>query len=248
MSNDPLSLAQELVHVTRLLEDDDLPGALGRYVDRVVRTVPGCDHALITVITENGTETVAGATVPGLADGWVEPTDLPNPIGEVLTHREPRRLADIRTENRWPEFASRAVRSGYLSALALPLAAVSEPSAAMTLLSRSPDQFADTTYDVALLFVLHAGVLFDNVSLYNDSQSMVRNLRSALVTRSTIGQAQGLVMRRRQVGADHAFDLLKKASQNRNVKLRELAASLVTAHEERRLDAELREAGLLGRA
>ncbi|MBO0852123.1 MAG: GAF and ANTAR domain-containing protein [Pseudonocardia sp.] len=226
------------------MEDDDLPGALNRYVDRVVRTVPGCDHALITVSTPNGTETVAGASLPGLADGWVEPTDLPNPIGEVLTYREPRRLADLGTDRRWPEFAARAVGSGFRSALALPIAAVTEPSAAMTLLSREPDRFADTTYDVVMLFVVHAGVVFDNVSLYNDSRSMLRNLRAALVTRSTIGQAQGLLMRRHGLSAGRSFDLLRKASQERNVKLRDLAESLVTAHDEHRLDAALREAGL----
>jgi hypothetical protein len=247
VSDKLLSLAQELAEVTRMVEDDDLPGALNRYVDRVVRTVPGCDHALITVSTPSGTETVAGASVvPGLADGWVEPTDMPNPIGEVLTYREPRRLADIRTDRRWPEFAARAMLSGFRSALALPLAATTEPSAAMTLLSRQPDQFADTTYDVVMLFVVHAGVVFDNVSLYNDSRSMLRNLRAALSTRSTIGQAQGLVMQRCKLTAESSFKLLRSASQNRNVKLRDLAGSLVTAHDEHRLDAALREAGLLG--
>jgi GAF domain-containing protein len=245
VSDKLLSLAQELAEVTRLVEDDDLPGALNRYVDRVVRTVPGCDHALITVRTPDRTETVAGASVPGLADGWVEPTDLPNPIGEVLAYREPRRLADLGTDRRWPEFAARAMGSGFRSALALPLAAVSEPSAAMTLLSREPNQFADTTYDVALLFVVHAGVVFDNVSLYNDSQSMMRNLRAALITRSTIGQAQGLLMQRRGLTAGNSFDLLRKASQERNVKLRDLAGSLVAAHDQRRLDAAMRAAGLL---
>lgn len=245
MRDELLSLAQELAEVTRLVEDDDLPGALNRYVDRMVRTVPGCDHALITISTPSGTETVAGASVPGLADAWVEPTDLPNPIGEVLAYREPRRLANLGSDRRWPEFAARAMDSGFRSALALPITAVTEPSAAMTLLSREPDRFADTTYDVAMLFVVHAGVVFDNVSLYNDSRSMLRNLRAALVTRSTIGQAQGLLMRERGLTADRSFDLLRKASQDRNVKLRDLAGSLVTAHDERRLDAALREAGLL---
>src|SRR5262249_31209507 len=156
-----------------------------------------------------GIETVAGAVHLDRLDGWVDPTDLPSPIGEVLTYREPRRLADIRLERRWPEFAAPANRAGYLSALVPPLAPGLRPSAAMTLLSREADGFADTTYDLALLFVMHAGVVFDNVSLYHDSQSMVRNLRAALITRSTIGRAQGLLMHMWSCDVQTAFDALR---------------------------------------
>lgn len=42
-----------------------------------------------------------------------------------------------------------------------------------------------------------------------------------------IGQAQGLLMARLGIGPDEAFALLVRASQDRNIKLRELARSLV---------------------
>ncbi|MDT7661601.1 MAG: hypothetical protein QOD04_1157, partial [Pseudonocardiales bacterium] len=44
VSTDLQTLAQELAEITRLVEDDDLDSTLRRYVDRVVRTVDGCDH------------------------------------------------------------------------------------------------------------------------------------------------------------------------------------------------------------
>jgi hypothetical protein len=107
VENDLLTLAQELAEITRLVEDDDLETALARYVSRVVRTVPGCDHATVTVDTIAGPETVTGASEPLLAYLPGELPRAPSPVLEVLSFREPRRLADIEADDRWPQFAKR---------------------------------------------------------------------------------------------------------------------------------------------
>lgn len=52
-------------------------------------------------------------------------------------------------------------------------------------------------------------------------------LREAMESRTVIGQAQGLLMARRGIGADEASGLLVQESQARNLKLREVAQSLV---------------------
>ncbi len=52
-------------------------------------------------------------------------------------------------------------------------------------------------------------------------------LREAMEGRAVIGQAQGLLMAEHGITAAEAFDLLVKASQNSNVKLRDIAAQLV---------------------
>lgn len=240
-----MSLGQELAEIARLVEDDDLESTMRRYVERIVRTVPGCDHAMITVGTSGGPETVAGRIEPDLLQGRVDQAFPANPVVDVLEFREPRRLTDVESDKRWPDFAARMADAGFRSALVLPLAATSESSAAMTLLSKEPDEFADTSFDLVMLFALHAGVAFDNVSLYHDSTSLVERLRSALRTRSTIGQAQGLLMLRYTYPSDRAFEALKVASQHRNIKLRDVASALVEAHDGQRLDAVLAEYGLV---
>ena len=57
------------------------------------------------------------------------------------------------------------------------------------------------------------------------------NLRHALVTRELVGQAQGILMEREHITADQAFGILRRASQNLNVKLREVAQDLVDTGE-----------------
>jgi AmiR/NasT family two-component response regulator len=54
-------------------------------------------------------------------------------------------------------------------------------------------------------------------------------LQQALESRDVIGQAKGLLMTRHAVTADVAFEMLRRASQDTNVKLRELAKKLVVS-------------------
>lgn len=242
---DMLTLAQELAEITRLVEDDDLETTLQRYVDRVVRTVDGCHHASITIDSKAGPETVAGGSESLLAYSSGQDGSEPSLILEVLRYREPRRLPDVATDERWPEYGARMAKAGYHSALALPLDTRTEPAAAFVLFSREPDRFADTSYDLVLLFALQAGVVFDNASLYQDSQNLVRHLREALGTRSVIGQAQGVLMHRHGYDTQAAFTALRTASQNHNTKLREVARILVEAQVEEDLDPVLDRFGLL---
>lgn len=244
---DLLTVGQELAEIMRLVDSDDLETTLRRYVTRVKRTVPGCDHACITVATPSGgAETVAGVEEPLLVYRADERPADPSPILDAITFREPRHLADIDSDRRWPAFAASMREAGYRSAIALPLDSGHEPSAVFAMFSRKPDQFADTSYDLVLLFVTYAGVAFDNANLYHDSKTLVGNLRTALVTRSTIGQAQGLIMRARGLPADEVVAALKDASQRHNVKLRDLARELVESHDRQCLDDTLARFGLAG--
>ena len=52
----------------------------------------------------------------------------------------------------------------------------------------------------------------------------VDGLQEALLSRDIIGQAKGILMERLHLTADLAFEQLRMASQQHNIKLRELAA------------------------
>ena len=55
----------------------------------------------------------------------------------------------------------------------------------------------------------------------------VAQLRTAMASRAGIEQAKGILMQRRNASAEEAFDVLRRASQDLNVKLRDVAAWLV---------------------
>jgi AmiR/NasT family two-component response regulator len=60
-----------------------------------------------------------------------------------------------------------------------------------------------------------------------DARELAENLRLALVSRRSIDRAIGIVMAKAGLDQDQAFDLLVKASQQANVKLRDLATDMV---------------------
>jgi len=61
----------------------------------------------------------------------------------------------------------------------------------------------------------------------DEAAARAGGLQAALITREVIGQAQGILMERERISADQAFDLLRRASQHLNVKLRDVAQELV---------------------
>ena len=54
-------------------------------------------------------------------------------------------------------------------------------------------------------------------------------LRSSIESRAVIDQALGVIMATEHCAQDRALALLKSISQNNNVRLRDLAASIVTS-------------------
>jgi AmiR/NasT family two-component response regulator len=54
-------------------------------------------------------------------------------------------------------------------------------------------------------------------------------LRSSMVSRAVIDQALGVIMATERCPQDRAFAVLKTVSQNTNVKIRDLAATIVTS-------------------
>jgi ANTAR domain len=74
--------------------------------------------------------------------------------------------------------------------------------------------------DLAQAFAHHASLAL-GAAMERD------NLNRAVAARHRVGLAQGILMTRRQLAADQAFALLKRESQNTNVKLRTIAQRVI---------------------
>ncbi|HJZ06726.1 MAG TPA: ANTAR domain-containing protein, partial [Trebonia sp.] len=66
-----------------------------------------------------------------------------------------------------------------------------------------------------------------NARRYAKARTLAEHLHKALDSRALIDQAIGIVMSRRGIGAEQAFDELSRESQNNNIKLRDLAGRIV---------------------
>lgn len=80
---------------------------------------------------------------------------------------------------------------------------------------------------VADLLAQAFGLALDRFLDAQQAADREANLRQAMNAQRTIGQAVGILVERYRITAGQAFDRLKQASQNRNIKLRELATRII---------------------
>jgi AmiR/NasT family two-component response regulator len=66
-----------------------------------------------------------------------------------------------------------------------------------------------------------------NARAYWGAKEMADQLRHAMESRATIEQAKGILISQSRVSADEAFEILVRASQRENRKLREIATDIV---------------------
>jgi hypothetical protein len=90
----------------------------------------------------------------------------------------------------------------------------------------TPDAFSDTAQEIGLILAAHASVAVRAVDERSTLQNLGRDLQQALLSRDVIGQAKGILMERLKVTPEDAFDLLRRSSQQLNIKLREVARGL----------------------
>jgi GAF domain-containing protein len=134
------------------------------------------------------------------------------------------RVNDTLLETPWPEWAHEVSKLGIRSALGVPLRTHDRNYGALNLYSEEPWAFDDDDVAVAAILARHA-------ALAVDAATMEHSLSQAVDARKVIGQAQGIIMERYSVDADAAFDTLLRFSQNNNIKLRDLAAHIVSERE-----------------
>lgn len=134
-------------------------------------------------------------------------------------------IDDTATDDRWPRWAEQVALLGIRSVLSIRLETADRTFGALNLYSRLPHSFTASDVAVATTFARHSSVALA-------SSAEIFNLKIAVDGRKVLGQAQGILMERFEIGADRAFDVLRRFSQTSNVKLSVVAQQVV---DERRL-------------
>ncbi|WP_432080119.1 GAF and ANTAR domain-containing protein [Streptomyces sp. WAC 04229] len=194
--------------------------------DRAVAQVPGAAACSITVRRSDRLMTLAGSA--GLPSG-LDLRQYENGSGPCVDAAEtesPRYAADLATETRWPAYTQYALATGVRCVLALPLAVEGETGAALNLYGLEPDSLADGR-DAARAFAERAAAAVNEALRIERQQASAADVRTALLSRSVIDQAVGMIMARERIDAHRAMERLRRASQHRNVKLRDLCGELV---------------------
>jgi len=128
---------------------------------------------------------------------------------------------------RWPTFAPAAVQAGFRSALALPMHLRGDVIGALNLIRAAPGSLPapDVEAAQALADVATIGILQQRAA--RESRILTEQLQYALTSRVIIEQAKGVIAERLHLEMTDAFDLLRRYSRNRNLRLAAVAESIV---------------------
>lgn len=136
-------------------------------------------------------------------------------------------VRDFTEEDRWPAYAPIVVDAGIRSSLSVPFPIQQHVIAALNLYSVDPDPFGDDDIALAQEIASQAAVAVANAVLYESASQLAVQLQSAMESRATIEQAKGIIMATSRCSPEEAFEVLVRASQRENRKLRDIAGDLV---------------------
>ncbi len=130
-----------------------------------------------------------------------------------------------------------ATEAGVTAVLSTPLIqGPGEAFGALNIYSRRDGAFVESDLRVATILGEHAAILVRTALALAAANQLNEQLRLAVASREIIGEAKGIIMERQACTRDEAFDVLRRASQRENRKLREVAEDLVVRVETRERD------------
>ena len=203
--------------------DDYLQAAIDLAADVIV--IPGsysfCTSLYGNLITVGSSDRLAWE-----AD-QIEFDTADGPCVDALRTGDVVLVPDVAGERRWPAWTTVATLLGFSSAAGIPAEVGPGQRIALNLYARDADAFDDEALQRATLFVEEVARTLPTALRLTEADERSSQLEQALAGRSTIDQALGVLMAQNQCTRDVAFSVLRRASQNRNVKLRDVAAGII---------------------
>ena len=222
--NGPGGLGDLAVRLSDLARDlqgeDDVEQTLLAIAAAAVSTVPGAQHASLSVVQRRReVHTRAWTDEACVKVDRVQYDTGQGPCLDAMYEQRTISVPDMSTEQRWPEFTRRTAELGVLSMLAFQLYVQQDTLGALNLYSADRNAFDADSEHVGLLFAAHAAVAMSGAQ-------QQEHLNQAVAARDVIGQAKGILMERHKLTADQAFAVLTRASQQTNTKLVDVAVAL----------------------
>lgn len=216
--NSPLTFAERARH---LADSGGLEPALEVIVELALETT-GCDFASVTLVHADGSVETAACSHDIVAHA----DSLQYSLGEgpCLTAAETNGIyliQDTEVDDRWPRWGPAVARLGLRSVLSIHLFTDSLMLGALNLYAKALHNYSADEVVTARVVAAHASVALARLRGEQD-------LWKAVDARHLVGQAQGILMERFSITSEQAFSVLRRYSQNQNVKLHDVAGRLVT--------------------
>ena len=203
--------------------------SLNKLAELAAWQVTACSGAHAAVWRE-GEVVSAAATHPDLA----ELADLQfrigcGPLVEAADIGVAVSCPDTLDEARWPEFAEAALRRGVRCSVHL-VRQLPRGALVLSLFGVRPGVLDAESNPMADMLAAFGGAMLTNATAYDQAQRTASQLKDAVVARSVVDQAKGILMHALDCDADSALQRLRQESQRRHVKVTEVASEVVAAY------------------
>lgn len=227
----PKELLEAAESLTKLVAaDEPFAETMSRLAELAVEAIEGAEACSVSLATvgEEQLKTVASTAEAGEKINQLQRETGEGPCNSSIEDHATFHIPVMEQDVTWPTFSKRAAdETGIKSMLSFVLRLSDHETGAMNMLSTQVDAFSDEDLDTGTLFAAQAAVAMADALGHAHDEEKIDQLEEGLKTRQVIGQAIGILMATRSLDADGAFDVLRKASQKSNIKLRDIADKVV---------------------
>lgn len=216
-------IARSITHAAnRMHEASSTEEVLDLIVRSAAETLPTFDHIGISTVEKRGDILNRAATSDFVHELDHLQYGIPEgPCVDSLDGEDVVTAPHLRQDHRWPRYVPQALKHGLRSQLAVRLHLAAEGTVGgLNLYSTTADDIPEDEVIKAAFFATHA-------SLALGRAREVSSLAGAIETRQRIGQAVGLLMARYTLTEKAAHAFMWRASSHGNLKVRDIAASLI---------------------
>jgi hypothetical protein len=186
--------------------------------------VPGCDHASLMICRDGACSTAAVSDPIAHKIDKLELALGTGPCLDAIDEQTAQMASDLTTGSRWPELAARVVaETPVRGAMSLRMPLDHAEVGALNLFSDTVNAFDNTSVERAVVLAAF-GTVATNATAHGEDAA---GLRRGLVSNRAIGKAIGMLMVLNDVSDDDAFDILRRTSQDTNVKVVDVAVDFI---------------------
>ncbi|MHA7174827.1 ANTAR domain-containing protein [Arthrobacter monumenti] len=230
MSSEITDLSTDEYLYDAVLDSADVGEFLNELCLHAVQSLSDDEDLLcgITLLRQKKAATVASSSERAQAMDEVQYKFKDGPCLTASREQHFVQIPDLRTEQRWPDYIAAITGRGVHSVLAVPFDLSGDAKAALNLYSSTAGKFTDEAVEKASDYAGEAARSLRLAVRIARHSEAVTDLKAAMESRTVIDIAIGVIMTQSRCSQAEAFEILKKASSHRNVKLRELATTIVS--------------------
>ncbi|MET0930795.1 MAG: GAF and ANTAR domain-containing protein [Aeromicrobium sp.] len=214
-----------------LEQDGDADAMLERVTRYALIVLDADDAGILRMRSRTKVETPA-ATTPRVDRAHQLQVEFDEgPCLDAITGQATYLTNDALHDPRWPQWGPAAAAIGINSAVGVRLASRDRGFGSLNIYADRMNAFTGADGEVAEMLAAHATAAFA-------AAERLDGLTTALETRTTIAQAQGILMQKFDIDAASAFQFLKRISQHENTRLFTVAEAIIVQREANTRDAD----------